>query len=61
MKVQITVDFVVVVPDGANTRSLCINLDYESVSVETVSGELIEAEIVEHTTVDVDEVTCADG
>ena len=61
MKVQISVDFVVSVPDGTDTNSLCINLDYDNVNVETVSGELIEAEILEHTTVDVDEVPSADG
>jgi len=61
MKVQISVDFVVSVPDGTDTNALCINLDYENVSIETVSGEMVDAEILEHTTVNVYEVPYADA
>jgi hypothetical protein len=61
MKVQISVEFVVSVADGTDTNALCINLDYESVSIETVSGELIDAKILEHTTVDVCKVAHADA
>ena len=46
MKVQISVDFVVSVPDGTDTNAFCINLDYENVSIETVSGELVDGEIL---------------
>ena len=60
MRVQMSVDFVVSVPDGTDTNALCINLDYPNVSIETVSGELVDAEILEHTTVDVCEVPYAD-
>jgi hypothetical protein len=52
MKVQISVDFVASVPDGTDANSLCINLDYQNVRIETVSGELVDAEILEHTTYD---------
>jgi hypothetical protein len=60
MKVQISVDFVVSVPDGTDANSLCINLDYQNVSIVTVSGEMVDAEILEHTTVDVHEMPGAD-